>query len=171
MDPVTIALAGAGTQLLGSVFGGFSQQREARKQQRYLDEQRKKHDQYFQKEMNIDPTQRAGNRRMLTLLEDTLRKRSLDAQGTAVTGGLSEEQVAAQKAANNAIAADVTSSIVAQNDARRDALAAEDRGFQDQTTQMQMGLSQQRQGNIASALSGLSAATNFLTTVPNKPKA
>lgn len=100
---------------------------------------------------------------MLTLLEDTLRKRSLDARGTAVTGGLSEEQVAAQKAANNAMLAD-TSSIVAQNDARRDALAAEDRGFPDQTTQMQMGLSQQRQGNIASALSGLSAATNFLTT-------
>lgn len=166
MDPFTIAAIGsAGLQLGSSIFSGISGMNEAKRQERLLKQQQARQEAWYKNQSNQDPLERSYNKAILTKLDDTLKRKTKALEGQAVTGGLSSEAVAAQKASNNQLISDVSTDIINNNQERKDKLDNQYMQLQDQNTAMQMNLSQQRQDNIAKALSGLSASTSALSTL------
>lgn len=144
----------------GSIFGGIAGARAARKAENGIKEQQKKNDQWFKRRYNEDATQRADAVRMLNQTRDLIRERNKNAAGTAAVMGSSETAIAAEKAANNGIIADVTSQIVADNEARKDMLEQtyldRDLNYQSQLNQIQ----QNKATNISKAVQGVAKAVS-----------
>lgn len=145
-----------------SIFGGIMGARAAKQQQKAIERQQEKNDQWFKRRYNEDATQRADAVRMLNQTRDLIRERNKNAAGTAAVMGSSGSAIAAEKAANNGIIADVTSKIVADNEARKDMIEqtylGRDNEYQSQLNQIQ----QNKATNIAGAVSGaVSALSKF----------
>lgn len=113
-------MAGLLLGLASSIFGGIAGARAARKQQKAIEEQRKKNEEWYNRRYNEDATQRADAVRMLEKTKDFIKERNKRAEGVAAVMGTPASAVAVEKAENNAIIGDTTSQIVANNEARKD---------------------------------------------------
>lgn len=104
----------------GSIFGGISASKAMKKVKRNLEAQKKANQDWYDRRYNEDATQRADAQRILTMTEDSIRKRNQQAAGSQAVMGGTEESVAAAKAANNQALADATSQIAVNAEARKD---------------------------------------------------
>ena len=141
-----------------SIFGGIAGARAAKKQQKAIEDQRKKNEEWYNQRYNEDGTQRADAVRMLNQTKDLIRERNRQAAGTAAVMGSSDTAVAAEKAANNNIIADTTSNIAAQAEARKDMIEQtyleRDDKYQEQLNQ----INQNKVNSISGAVTGVANA-------------
>lgn len=116
------SLIGAGMGVLGSVLGGISKNKMLREQKKYLKEQRKQNQNWYDRRYNEDATQRADAQALLTRTNEEIRNRNRAAAGSAAVMGGTDESLAAAKEANAKTLADATSNIAAAAEARKDAI-------------------------------------------------
>lgn len=157
-----MGLIGSAIGAAGAIFGGVSASNAMKKVKKNVEAQRQKNQNWYDRRMNEDATQRADAQRILTQTEESIKRRNRQAAGsTAVTGG-TDESVAATKAANNQALADAASKIAAQGDARKDNIEAtymqNDNVFAGQLNQIEQGKAQA----ISGAVQGLSNAAGSI---------
>lgn len=114
------AAVGAGLKIGSSIFGGISASNAIKKMKKRVNQQMKENQDWYDRRYNEDSTQRADAQRLLTMTEDSIRKRNQSAEGSAAVMGGTDESTAAAKEANNKALADVTGEINAEADARKD---------------------------------------------------
>lgn len=116
------ALIGAALSIAGSVANGISSSKARKEQKKRLQRQLADNQAWYDRKYNEDPTKRASTQRLLTQMEEQIRDRNRAAKGRQAVMGGTEDSVTATKEANAKALADTTSNIVAQNDARKDAI-------------------------------------------------
>lgn len=159
-------IAGAGLSAIGSIVGGAMAADEAEEnaaRMRKLFAKRKQDNQnWYDKNYNEDPTQRADAQRILQITEDNIRKRNKAAAGRAAMMGGGDEQTAREKEANNQMYANAVGQIAAQNEQRKQAIDAQYRARKDALEDAEMGmedaLSRSRQQQIGSSIQGIIGA-------------
>ena len=156
------AAIGAGLKIGGSIFGGISQARAAKKVKANLENQMKENQDWYDRRYNEDATQRADAQRILTQTEESIKQRNKQAAGSAAVMGGTDESVAAAKAANNQALADATSQIAANAEARKDNIEAtymaNDNAFVEQLNQLEQGKAQA----IGQAVQGVANAASSM---------
>lgn len=129
---------GIGSSILGGVLGV----RAANKAQAQIKEQQRKNEEWYNRRYSEDATQRADAVRLLNKTRDFIKERNKQAEGVAAVMGTPAGAVAVEKANNNAIIGDVTSQIIADNEARKDMIEQSymdrDQNYQAQLNQMQL---------------------------------
>lgn len=118
-------MIGAAIGLATSVAGGIMANKAARKQRREMREARQTQLNSQIRRYNENGLQRASAQAMLNRVQDYIARRNKQAQGAQAVMGGSEASVAAAKEANAQALAGTASNIVAQDDARKDALQAQ----------------------------------------------
>ena len=117
---------------------------------------------WYDKNYNEDPTQRADAQRILQITEDNIRKRNKAAAGRAAMMGGGDEQAAREKETNNELYANAVGQIAANNEQRKQAIDAQYRNRKDALEDAEMGmedaLSRQRQQAISGGIQGLIGA-------------
>lgn len=114
------AIIGGAVGAAGSIFGGISKNKAIKKQMEMVARMQRDNQDWYDRRYNEDATQRADAQRMITLTEESIKKRNKAAAGTAAVMGGTDESVAAEKEANSKALADTTSQIAAAGDARKD---------------------------------------------------
>lgn len=118
-------IIGAGMQAVGSIAGGILNAKAMKRVQANLEEQQGANQDWYDRRYNEDATQRGDAQRLLTMTEESIKKRNKQAAGTAAVMGGTEESVAAAKAANNQALADTMSQINAAAGARKDSIESQ----------------------------------------------
>lgn len=157
-----MGLIGSAIGAVGSIFGGISASRAAKRAKRGVEAQRKKNQDWYDRRYNEDATQRADAQRILTQTEESIKARNQQAAGSAAVMGGTDESVAAAKAANAQALADATSQIAASAEARKDNIEAtylqNDNAFQQQLNQIELG----KANAIGQAVQGVANAASSL---------
>lgn len=104
----------------GSIFGSISRNEAIQKQIASLNKQKNENQDWYNRHYNEDATQRADAQRVLSLTEESIKRRNRAAAGRAAMMGGTEESVEAEKEANNKALADASSQIAANSEARKD---------------------------------------------------
>lgn len=169
------SIIGAGMQAAGAIFGGIQASKSAKKVKQSIERQKQENQDWYDRRYNEDATQRADAQRLLTMTEESIKKRNKAAAGTAAVMGGTGEAVAAERAVNNEALAEATSQIAASADARKDAIEAayQERGanLENQLNQTEM----QKQQAISQAVQGVTGAASGIAGALDgafaKPKA
>lgn len=114
------SIAGGALGAAGSIFGGISASKAMRKVKRNLEEQRQKNQEWFDREYNMDATQRADAQSLLSRTEEILRDRSRGVAGTQAVMGATDEGVAQAKAAANKVLSDAVTQVGVNGERRKD---------------------------------------------------
>lgn len=124
--PVIIAAGiSALSTLAGQGISAAQNKSAASARERYLNRRRQEEDDWYNRNYNADPTQRADAQRAITMISEELKNRNRATAGRAAMGGATEEAVAQEKALGNQALADVVSSIAAEGSRRKDAIDAQ----------------------------------------------
>ena len=115
-----MGLIGGAIGAAGGIFGGISASKALRQMKRNVEAQRKSNQDWYDQRYNEDATQRADAQRLLTMTEESIRKRNQQAAGSAAVMGGTDESVAAAKEANGKALSDTMSNINASAEARKD---------------------------------------------------
>lgn len=157
-----MGLIGSAIGAAGSIFGGISASRAAKKAKKNIEAQRQKNQDWYDRRYNEDATQRADAQRILTQTEESIKQRNRQAAGSAAVMGGTDESVAAAKAANNQALADATAQIAASADARKDNIEAtymqNDNAYVEQLNQIEMNKAQA----IGQAVQGVANAASSM---------
>lgn len=169
------SIIGAGLGVAGSIFGGISASKAARKQARMLADEKKKNEAWYNRRYNEDSTQRADAQSALNRMREVMQERSQRSAGTAAVMGTGEEAVAAEMEAQNNALASTTANIAAQGEARKDAVESkylqrdQDLSNQQQQVQAQKAAAiSQAIGGIASAAGGMASNLDLISSMPKK---
>lgn len=157
-----MVLIGAALGAAGSIFGGISAANAMKRAKRRVEEQRKSNQDWYDRRYNEDATQRADAQRLLTMTQESIRKRNNQAAGVQAVMGGTEESVAAAKEANNRALADATSSIAAHADRRKDAIEQQYRQNDADFANQLNRLDEQKAQAIGQAVQGLAGAAGNL---------
>lgn len=157
-----MGLIGSAIGAAGSIFGGISASKAAKKAKKNIEAQRQKNQDWYDRRYNEDATQRADAQRILTQTEESIKQRNRQAAGSAAVMGGTDESVAAAKAANNQALADATAQIAASADARKDNIEAtymqNDNAYVEQLNQIEMNKAQA----IGQAVQGVANAASSM---------
>lgn len=141
-----------------SIFGGIQASKAMKNVKKDLQNRRKENEAWYDRRYNEDATQRADAQRILTMTQEAIKNRNKAAAGAQAVGGLTEESVAAEKAANAKAMADAASQIAVAGDRRKDQIEAEyqqrDLQVRDQLNDLEINKGK----NIAQAVRGVSDA-------------
>lgn len=158
-----MGLIGAALGAAGSIFGGISASKAMKRVKANVERQMRENQDWYDRRYNEDATQRADAQRILTMTEDSIKRRNRAAAGTAAVMGGTDESVAAEKAANAQTMADATSQIAANADARKDAIENQ---FMSRKEDLNNQLNQMEQGKahaISQAVQGVTGAAGKMT--------
>jgi len=161
-----IGLALAGASLATSIFGGIQSAKAQREAQRRQAEEKAKNDAWYSRRYNEHTIDTAAGQNMIRMAKEAARENWKKAQGAAAVGGGTDAATAMAKEQGNKMVGDAIASIEAQDVARKDNIDATYRARQNQLTQQQMALDQQRAANISQVAGGVSdaLATGFALT-------
>lgn len=148
----------------GSIFGGISQARSARKIRKNIEGQQRENQDWYDRKYNEDMTQRADAVRLLNLTEESIRNRNKNAAATAAVMGGTNEALAAQRAANNAAMTDTVAQIAVTADARKDAIENQYRSKNADLNEKLNANETQKMANVAAAIQGVSATAKDIGT-------
>lgn len=146
----------------GSIFGGITGSRAAKKRKQALERQKQKNQNWYDRRMNEDATQRADAQRVLTRTEEMLRDRNSSTEGMAAVSGGTDESVAAAKAANNKVISDTMSQIAAKAADDKDRI---EQKYMDRDAQLDSQLGEieaQRANAIGQAVQGVGQAASSI---------
>lgn len=152
------AIIGGALKIGSSIYGGIKAKKAAEKAQQNIEQQRQENEDWYNRRYNEDATQRADAQRMITMVREDIKQRNRAAAGTAAVMGGTTESVAAAKEANNKALADTTSQIVAQGEARKDAIEEQYMSRKDAFNEQLNNLEQQKAQAITDAVTGVSGA-------------
>ncbi len=158
-----MGLIGAALGAAGSIFGGISASKAMKRVNANVERQMRENQDWYDRRYNEDATQRADAQRILTMTEDSIKRRNRAAAGTAAVMGGTDESVAAEKAANAQTMADATSQIAANADARKDAIEnqymSRKEDLNNQLNEIEKGKAQA----ISQAVNGVTGAAGNMT--------
>ena len=153
-----MGLIGTALGAVGSILGGVKASKAMKEAKRQVERQKKENRDWFDRRYNEDATHRADAQRVLSMTEDSIRRRNRAAAGTQAVMGGTDESTAAAKAANNQALADATAAIAAAGEARKDRIEQQYRE-RDAELDAQLGaIEAGRAQNIAQATSGVLGA-------------
>ncbi len=152
-----LSLAGA----LGKGIGGLFANKAREKQ---IDKAEQDNQAWYDRRYNEDATQRGDAQRLLSITEDTLKRRAARDAGAAAVMGASAATAAATKAANNAVLGDAISQINAQNFDRKDQIEDAYRTRKQSLEDQRAGLAGERATNIANAGAGVADAAGKIAS-------
>lgn len=142
----------------GSIFGGIKASKAMKKVKANINNQLKENQNWYDRRYNEDSTQRADAQRILTMTQDSIRKRNQAAAGSQAVMGGTDESVAAARAANNQAMADATSQIAVAGDARKDNIEQQYMSTKANLNQQLNDLEQQKANAISQAVHGVANA-------------
>lgn len=111
------AIAGAAAGTLGSLFGSMGKNESVARQKRNIEKLQAENKDWLNRQYGGNPTQRLEAQRMITKLEDIVKRRNDAAEARRVLTGGTEESVNKEKEGNNQMMADAVSQIAAKGDA------------------------------------------------------
>ena len=149
------SIVGAGMKVGGAIFGGISASKAMKKMKQNIQNQMRENQDWYDRRYNEDATQRADAQRLLTMTEDSIRKRNQAAAGAQAVMGGTEESVAAAKEANSQALSDTTSNIAAAADQRKDAIEQQYMATKSNLNQQLNDLQQKKAQAISSAVQGV----------------
>ena len=152
------AAVGAGLKIGSSIFGGISASKAIKKMKNRVNQQMKENQDWYDRRYNEDSTQRADAQRLLTMTEDSIRKRNQSAEGSAAVMGGTDESTAAAKEANNKALADVTGEINAEADVRKDQIEQQYQSKKADLNNQLNNLDQQKAQAVSDAVKGVADA-------------
>lgn len=153
---------GAGISAIGGIFGGISASKAMKKVKRNIEQQQKENQDWYDRRYNEDATQRADAQRMITMVNDSIKKRNKQAAGAAAVMGGSEEAVAMAKEANNQALSDTTSQIVANAEQRKDNIEQQYLNRKADLNQQLNDLQMKKAQNTAQAIQGVTSAAQSI---------
>lgn len=137
---------GAGIGAVGSIFGGLKASKAMKKARRNIEAQRKRNEDWYNRNFNEDATQRGDAQALLEKTEESILRRNRAAAGRAAVTGGTDEQQAAVREANAQALSQTMGNINAAADARRDqveqAYRQKDDAYQEQLNQLEQGKAQ-----------------------------
>lgn len=148
------SLVSAGLGAVGGIFGASSKNKLIKKQMQMVNQQKRENQDWYDRRYNEDATQRADAQRLLTMTEESIKKRNKAAAGTAAVMGGTDESVAATKEANSQALADATSQIAAAAEQRKDQIEQQYQQRKDNLNQQLMELQGQKQSVLNAAIGG-----------------
>lgn len=151
------SIIGGAMKIGGSIFGGISQARSAKKVRESIEGQQQENQDWYDRKYNEDMTQRADAVRLLNLTEESIRNRNKNAAATAAVMGGTNEALAAQRAANNSAMTDTISQIAVAADARKDAIENQYRSRNADLNEKLNANEAQKAANVAAAIQGVGA--------------
>lgn len=155
-----MGLIGAAVGAVGSIFGGISAAKAARRAKRMVEQQRKENQDWFDRRYNEDATQRADAQQILTQTQDIIRNRNQSAAGAAAVVGGTDESTAAAKEANNKALADATAMIAINGAQRKDSIEGQYRARDAQLNSQLQGIEQAKAKSIGDAVKGVADAAS-----------
>lgn len=158
------SLVGGALGVVGSIFGGISARKAARRARAEAEAQRKRSQDMYDRRYYEDATQRADAQRMIQMTEDAVKRRNQSIAGTAAVMGSTEESIASAKKAGNEAVADVASRIVASGEARKDAIEQTYQQQQEQASAQAQAAHMQRAQGISHAVGGAINAGAHIAT-------
>ena len=144
------ALIGAGLKAAGSIAGAITSARAAKNAKNQIVEQQEDNEAWYNRRYND-----ADAQRMITMVSDSIKRRNRAAAGTAAVMGGTTESVAAAKEANNQALADTTSQIVANAEARKDAIEGQYQARRDALNDKETNMELARAEAISKAAAGV----------------
>lgn len=153
---------GAGISAVGGIFGGISASKAMKKVKRNIEQQQKENQDWYDRRYNEDATQRADAQRMITMVNDSIKKRNKQAAGAAAIMGGSEEAVAMAKEANNQALSETTSQIAAQAEERKDNIEQQYLNRKADLNQQLNELQMKKAQNTAQAIQGVTSAAQSI---------
>lgn len=156
------ALIGAGLGLAGTIAGGIGKSKARRKQREQLEQQQRENQAWYDRRYNEDATKRADAVRMLTLMNDQIRNRNRAAKGRQAVMGGTEDSVTAERESNNKVAADTTSQIIANADARKNNIEQQYLNNKRQIDGSKMQLQAQAAEDAGNMVSGVAATAGSI---------
>lgn len=152
------SIVGAGMKVGGAIFGGISASKAMKKMKQNIQNQMRENQDWYDRRYNEDATQRADAQRLLTMTEDSIRKRNQAAAGAQAVMGGTDESVATAKEANSQALSDTTSNIAAAADQRKDAIEQQYMATKSNLNQQLNDLQQKKAQAISSAVQGVADA-------------
>lgn len=160
------AIVGAAAGLGSTIFGGIANARNARRQKRALEREKRENENWFNRRYYENATQRADAKRLLTRTEEAIKRRNQETEGTQSVIGGTEENVAAAREQNAEALANAASQIASQADARKDSIEDAYRQQQHNITREENQALSQKNANTAAAVSGsIKTAGNIASAV------
>lgn len=161
-----VGLALAGASLASSIWGGIQSSKAQKEAERRLANEKAANDAWYNRRYNEHTIDTAAGQNMIRMAKDYARETWKKAAGAAAVGGGTDAEVAEAKAAGNKMVGDAIAQIEANDVARKDNVDAAYRARQNQLTQQQMALDQQKASNISQVAGGVSdaLATGFALT-------
>lgn len=151
----------------GAIFGGISASKAMKKMKQNIQNQMRENQDWYDRRYNEDATQRADAQRLLTMTEDSIRKRNQAAVGAQAVMGGTDESVAAAKEANSQALSDTTSNIAAAADQRKDAIEQQYMATKSNLNQQLNDLQQKKAQAISSAVQGVADAGGDILKADN----
>lgn len=153
-----MGLIGAALGAVGSIAGGIAGRNAMNDYKASIEQQMRENQDNYDRRYNEDATQRADAQRILTMTEDSIKRRNRAAAGTAAVIGGTNESVAAEKAAGSDALANATSQIAAQAEARKDKIEEQYLNRKQRLNDQLSQIRYQKGMNIAQAIQGVSGA-------------
>ena len=153
-----MGLIGAALGAAGSIFGGISASKAMKRVKENVERQMRENQDWYDRRYNEDATQRADAQRILTMTEDSIKRRNKAAAGRAAVVGGTDESVAAEKAANAQAISDATSQIAANADARKDAIENQFMNRKEDLNNQLNQIEQSKAQAISQAVQGVTGA-------------
>lgn len=155
-------LVGGALGAVGGILGASSSNNRIKEQMRMIERQKQENQDWYDRRYNEDATQRADAQRLLTMTEDSIKKRNKAAAGTAAVMGGTNESTAAEKEANNKVLADTVGQVAAAADRRKDTIESQYQQRKNNLDQELMELAGQKQSVLNAGIGGAaSGMTNI----------
>ena len=152
------SLIDAGIGAVGSIIGGISASRAAKKAKQRVENQQSENQDWYNRRYNEDTTQRADAQRVLTMTEEAIKNRNRAAAGAAAVMGSGDHVAAQAKEANNQALADATSRIAAMGDARKDNIEAQYRQRDSELEGQLANIEMNKAAAVSQATQGVASA-------------
>ena len=152
------ALVGAGIGALGSIIGGISKARAAKKAKKKTEAAARDNQSWYDRRYNENIMERDDVQGLLTKTRETMAKRNKAAAGKAAVMGGTQAAAAATKEANNDLYAKTMGSIAQSGAAQKAAVENRYLARKNELDDKLAGIEQQRANNTAEAITGVGLA-------------
>lgn len=158
--------------LASGIYGGVKSAQAAREQNRLIDEQERKNEEWYNRNYYQNYMDSAEAQAAMRRVENTLSRQNEQARATQTVMGGTPEAAIAQQQANNEILADTATGLAAQSTARKANVDAVNQANQNNIMQQRIGQSQATETGNANLMSGgfglISSALSISDKLKNK---
>lgn len=157
------SILGAAAGLASSIFGGIRANKQAKRAEAELNNQREKNNDWYRRRYNEDATQTAEAQSMLRRAREEAARQLREARGVQTVMGGTNEAVAQAQEAGSRLISNTLGEIANKATARKDAIETQYRNADNSYAQQYMNLYNQRAANAtAAANEGLKAGMGLV---------